>query len=133
MGAILRSAAAFGVEKVYLTGFTECPPRKEILKVSLGGEMLVAWEKAELRNAIEECRREGYQIAALETGEGAVAINSIKSPKIALILGNEVTGLGVEELAQTDIKIEIPMEAKRSLNVSVAAGVAMFYFSSLEK
>ena len=41
VGSIFRNAAAFGVEKLYLTGITATPPRREIAKVALGAEDLV--------------------------------------------------------------------------------------------
>ncbi len=127
VGAIFRSAAAFGVEKVFLVGITPVPPRKEIEKVALGADLLVPWEYAEtVLPVIERLKAEGYAVLALETGEGAVPIESVHGEKAVLILGNEVEGLSAETLAFADTKVEIPMGAKRSLNVSVATGVAIY-------
>ncbi len=127
VGAIFRSAAAFGVEKLFLVGITPVPPRKEIEKVALGADLLVPWEYAEtVLPVIERLKTEGYAVLALETGEGAVPIESVRSDKAVLILGNEVEGLSAETLTLADNKVEIPMGAKRSLNVSVATGVAIY-------
>ncbi|MBT3230276.1 TrmH family RNA methyltransferase [Candidatus Uhrbacteria bacterium] len=126
VGAIFRNCAAFGVEKLYLTGYTAVPPRKEIAKVALGAEQLVSWEQGDIDQIIDELRSDGYQILGLETGEGAKDINSINEDKIALVLGSEVEGIDQETIDKLDGIVEIPMNKKRSLNVSVASGVAMY-------
>ena len=126
VGAIFRNAAAFNVEILFLTGITEGPPRKEIAKVALGAQDLVEWERAEIARLIEKLRSDGYQIYGLETGQDAVDISSVKNEKIALILGSEVDGIDEKTLAMLDGKLVIPMGKKRSLNVSVASGIAMY-------
>ena len=126
VGAIFRNCAAFGVEKLYLTGYTAVPPRKEIAKVALGAEQLVSWEQGDIDQIIDELRSDGYQILGLETGEGAKDINSINEDKIALVLGSEVEGIDQETIDKLDGIVEIPMNKKRSLNVSEASGVAMY-------
>ncbi len=131
IGSILRNAAAFGVEKVYLTGFTAAPPRKEIAKVALGAEDLVPWEAGEIRAVIDKLRADGYRILGLETGDGAVDIANLRQAKIALVLGNEVDGIDAATRQLLDGIVEIPMAKKRSLNVSVASGVAMYVISRL--
>lgn len=131
VGAILRNAAAFGVEKVYLTGITGAPPRKEIAKVSLGAEDLVSWEAGEIAAVIDSVRAQGYAVWGLETGAGAVDLATMTLGKIALVLGNEVDGIDETTRALLDGIVEIPMAKKRSLNVSVASGVAMYVISRL--
>ena len=126
VGAILRSAAAFGVERVYFTGITGTPPRKEIAKVSLGAEDLVPWEAGEITAVIDACRAAGYSVWGLETGERAVELRSGLASKIALVLGSEVEGIDAETRGILDGLTVIPMAKKQSLNVSVAAGIAMY-------
>ena len=132
VGSIFRSADAFGVERLYLTGFTGTPPRKEIAKVSLGSEDRVVWEhRDEILPLIGELRKSGYAIFALETGPSALPIDEITGSKdrIALIVGNEVSGLEKTITDACDKTVEIPMPGcKKSLNVSVAAGIALFAF-----
>ena len=131
VGSILRNAAAFGVEKVYLTGITGTPPRKEIAKVSLGAENLVSWESGSIQHIIDQLKKDGYQIIALENTDHAVDIDQFTCTNpIALILGSEVEGIDPSILAQTNQAIIIPMAQKRSLNVSVASGIAMFALRS---
>lgn len=133
VGSILRNAATFGIERLYLTGITGTPPRAEIAKVSLGAEDLVPWEKAEITEVIAKCKADGYAIVGLETGEGSININNLQANKIALILGNEVNGLDTATRNQLDVMVEIPMAKKRSLNVSVASGVAMYALNLQKK
>lgn len=130
VGAIFRSADAFGVERLYLTGFTGTPPRSEIAKTALGAEDRVAWEKVvDVVEAIDGIKRDGYRVVALENGVGAGKIGPMDG-KIALLLGNEVEGIEPSVLSLCDETVEIPMPGrKRSLNVSVAAGIAMFALS----
>lgn len=129
VGAILRSADAFGVEKVYLTGITGHPPRKEIAKVSLGSEHRVAWESREhVLDLLVELKRAGRHLVALDNVERSTPIAEvIDRHSIVLILGNEVEGLETTVLDACDQVVAIEMPgAKQSLNVSVAAGIAMF-------
>ncbi len=127
VGAIFRSSAGFGVEKLYLVGITPVPPRKEIEKVALGADLLVPWEYVEtIAPIVERLKADGYAVLALETGDGAVPIETMKNEKAVLILGNEAEGLSAETLALANAKVEIPMGAKRSLNVSVATGIAIY-------
>lgn len=130
VGSIFRNAAAFGVEKLFCTGYTAVPPRKEIAKVSLGAEDMVSWEHGDIVDVVTRLRADGYRVIGLETGEGAVDIASVVQDRIALVLGNEVDGIDVTTRALLDGIVEIPMAKKRSLNVSVASGIAMYILHS---
>lgn len=133
VGSIFRNCAAFGVETLYLTGYTATPPRKEIAKVALGAQELVEWQQGQIDKVIDELKRKGYRVLGLETGEGAQPINTIESGNVALVLGNEVEGIDPETIAMLDGLVEIPMDKKRSLNVSVASGVAMYALQIAER
>lgn len=133
VGAIFRSADAFHVEKLYLTGFTGAPPRKEIAKTALGSEDRVLWEhRDDILPCLKELVERGYRIVALDNGRDGKPIQEIAdaSDKIACIVGNEVEGIESSVLDACDAIAEIPMPgAKKSLNVSVAAGIALYAFS----
>lgn len=131
VGSILRNAAAFGVEKVYLTGITGTPPRKEIAKVALGAEDLVPWETGNVHQLLGDLKQSGHRILALENVPEATDITTVQPQQNdVLLLGSEVNGIDHELLAKTDMAVIIPMAQKRSLNVSVASGVAMFVLRS---
>ena len=136
VGSIFRSADAFGVAKIYLTGYTGTPPRKEIAKVALGSQDRVPWEKRDdVLGLIKELKQGGTYVVALDNREGAIDITTViarseatkQSRPIALVLGNEVEGVPSEVLRACDALVEIPMPGqKKSLNVAVATGVALF-------
>jgi len=135
VGAILRTADAVGVDKVYLVGCTPRPTdqfgriQKDIAKSALGAETWVKWEyKEKLLPLIKNLKKEGYEIVALELDENSIDYRKYKPAlKVALMLGEEVKGIDKKTLKYCDKIIEIPMRGKKeSLNVSVAAGVALF-------
>jgi len=134
VGSLFRSADAFGVEKLYLVGITGVPPRKEIAKTALGSEHRVLWEQAEtIEPLLETLKQEGFMIAALETGDRSVSLSDVKidPTKTVLIVGNEVDGIQSTVLDQCDLVVNIPtIGMKKSLNVSVAAGIALFAIQS---
>jgi tRNA G18 (ribose-2'-O)-methylase SpoU len=130
VGAIFRTADGAGWGEVFLCGYTGCPPDRRIEKVSLGAENTIAWKHFETAGeAIAELRKEDFQIVALEISDKSTNIFSFPetNQNIALILGNEVEGVTPEVLALCDTHVEIPMRGhKESLNVSVAAGIALY-------
>ncbi|NQV90234.1 TrmH family RNA methyltransferase [Candidatus Uhrbacteria bacterium] len=129
VGSIFRSCDAFAVEKLFLTGYSGIPPRKEIAKVSLGSEHRVPWQFDEqVMNVLHDLLKQGYILVALENGPGSIMIDTFSSNQpIALILGNEVEGIEQDVLTLCGAQVEIPMPGKKqSLNVSVATGIALF-------
>jgi len=116
------------VEKMYLTGYTGVPPRREITKVAIGAEEYVAWEQ--FQNPLEILKKlkdDGWHLTALELTKDAVDISDFKPPqKVCLIVGHELTGVPEDILALCDDVTFIPMLGKKeSLNVAVAAGIAL--------
>ncbi len=130
VGSIFRSADVFGIKKIYLTGYTGQPPRKEIAKVALGSEHRVDWEyKENIFDLVDELKKSNISIFGLETGGESIESVNTTEP-IALIVGNEVEGIEKTVLDVCDQIIEIPMIGKKqSLNVSVATGIALFALS----
>lgn len=129
VGAIFRTADGAGWDTVMLTGYTGAPPDRRIEKVSLGAEDTVAWEHWEDPVACaEKLKSEGFEIWALEIpGDDVIGHDLPKPEKLVLILGNEVLGVSDELRALCDRCVEIPMHGtKQSLNVSVAAGIALY-------
>ena len=128
VGSFFRTADGMGVERIYLTGYTGIPPRKEISKTSLGADEWLPWEHREDPAALlQELRADGWSIAALEQLPGSISLMDYAVPaKVCLIVGNELTGVSGDLLELGDSVIEIPMLGKKeSLNVAVAAGIAL--------
>ncbi len=129
IGSIFRTSDGAGVSKVFLTGYSACPPRKEISKTALGADEFIPWEF--YKNPlilVKKLKKDKIQIIALERTESGDDIFSFK-PKYpcCLIVGNEIEGVPSELLELADKKLEIPMRGmKESLNVSVAFGIAVY-------
>ncbi len=133
VGAMFRTADGAGVEKIYLTGYTPCPPHPRLDKVSLGAEKWVPWEYAnQTGRLLKKLKFQGYKIVALEQTPKSVNIYQWQPEfPLALIVGNEKTGITKSLLKYCDTEIELNMKGKKkSLNVSVAAGITMYYISS---
>lgn len=130
VGSIFRTSDAAFIEKIYLTGYTPYPPRKEIEKVALGATLSVPWEyyKNPL-DAIEELRRKNIKIICVEITDKRKYYWETEDTDfpLCLILGNEITGVSKELIEVSDYSVEIPMLGmKQSLNVSVAYGVVIY-------
>jgi len=139
VGAILRTAEGAGVARVYFSGYTPTPAEKNkifislaqkmIAKTALGAQEIVAWEKVEsIEKLLEDLKKKKIKIIALEKVAGATDLKDFKARfPMALFLGNEVEGVPREILDNSDEIISIPMRGKKeSLNVSVAAGIAIY-------
>lgn len=130
VGSLFRCADCFAVEKLYLSGYTALPPRREIAKTALGAEEWISWEHVpEPLECIRTLKGEGWRIAALEIASGSVPLPSyVPYERTLLIVGHEVTGVPAEQLALADDTVHIPMHGrKESLNVAVATGIALEY------
>jgi len=145
VGALFRSAECFGVGKIILSGYTPYPtydgdPRiphiarkltAQIHKTALGTETMVPFVYTQTP-PLDALREEGYQIVALEQSEQSIPLTkySLRQP-VALIIGEEVNGIEPQLLAECDDVIEISQYGrKESLNVSVAAGIALYALRS---
>lgn len=133
VGAAFRNADAFGIRKIYLSGFTPAPPRPEITKTAIGAEEFVSWSKVkDVTEQLRDLKRQEYQIIGLEQTDRSIPLTDYQPPgrkKVCLVFGNEVTGLHEEILPAIDQFVEIPQYGhKHSLNVSVTVGVALYAF-----
>jgi len=155
VGSIFRTADAAGVKKIFLCGITPQPKnfqyrvlsskyqgneKDKIAKTALGAEKWVPWEyHSQTWRCLEQLRDDGLSLIALEQtknsknifrnsqGLTSVELRLNLNQKIALVVGNEVRGLSPKILKYCDEVVHIPMYGrKESLNVSVAAGIAIY-------
>ncbi len=131
VGSIFRTSDSFGVDTIYLSGYTGTPPDPRLAKVALGAEQFVPWEQAKsLVVLIKKLKAAGVRIVALENNVNyKTTLLSKYRPKfpMALIMGEETKGHTKKILDLVDDIVEIPMHGqKESLNVSVACGVALY-------
>ncbi len=129
VGAFFRAADGVGLERLCLCGITAHPPKKAISKTALGAEETVAWEHDwEAVHLAERLRRNGFQIAAIETRPDAVDLFEWR-PRfpVCVVFGHEVDGLSPDLLKMADAHVRIPMMGqKKSLNVATAGGVVLY-------
>ncbi|MFC1749439.1 RNA methyltransferase [Pseudomonadota bacterium] len=126
VGAIFRTSDAIMVEKIFLCGYTGCPPRKEIDKVALGATEVVPWEQSEsAAETVLKLKENGVTICALELTQEPVIFNEVQYPfPLAIVLGNEVEGIDDTVMTHTDMAVSIPMLGRaNSLNVATAYGI----------
>ena len=133
IGSIFRTADAFRVSGLYLCGITATPPNREINKSALGATESVKWRYfAETKTAIEHLKSEGHTIIAVEQAVGSIELENFTpehTNKIALVFGNEVSGVSDEVMESVDSCVEIPQfGTKHSFNVSVTAAIVLYQF-----
>ena len=130
VGSVFRTADSAGLAGVVLTGFTPTPDHRGVVKTALGAQDAVDWRAVEdVHEAIRSLRGQGYAIAALEVTPDAVAPSAVPAGAfpLALVLGNEVSGVPPDVLDAADLVVGLPQYGvKASLNVSVAFGVAAY-------
>lgn len=130
VGSVFRSCDAFAVTAVYLCGYTPCPPHRDIHKTALGATETVTWlHFAHTMEALAAAREQGYTVLAVEQAHNSVPLGELHQfgHKLALVFGNEVSGVCTEALQAVDGCIEIPQwGSKHSLNVSVSVGVVLW-------
>jgi tRNA G18 (ribose-2'-O)-methylase SpoU len=131
VGSAFRTSDAFSVSKIYLCGITGTPPNREINKTALGATESVAWEYIEETTSItSKLQAEGWIICSIEQVENSISLIDFipeKDKKYCLVFGNEVDGVELDVIKQSDKVIEIPQfGTKHSLNVSVSLGIVVW-------
>ncbi len=131
VGSFFRTCDAFRVSKLFLCGYTPCPPHREITRSALGAEQSVEWEHAESTSQLaERLKRDGYKVMAVEQAEGSLPLEAFTwdAPgPLAVVFGNEVNGVDEEVMKVADGCIEITQYGtKHSLNVAVSGGIIIW-------
>jgi 23S rRNA (guanosine2251-2'-O)-methyltransferase len=131
VGSVFRTADAFLLEAIYITGYTARPPHKEIAKTALGAQDTVKWHYFKSTNeAIVELKSQQYTLLAVEQTVGSQSLENYfdeSYDRVAFVFGNEVTGIEQSTISQCDGTIEIPQFGmKHSLNIAVAAGIVLW-------
>ncbi len=133
IGSIFRTSDAFRIEGLVLCGITATPPNREINKSALGATESVKWRYSDSAlAAVKELKDQGCRIIAVEQASGSIMLEDFSAEsedKIALVFGNEVTGVSDEVMKIVDACIEIPQfGTKHSFNVSVSAAIVLYHF-----
>lgn len=131
VGSVFRTSDAFLLQSIYITGYTAQPPHKEIKKTALGAEETVEWKYFKnAEEAIQDLKSQGYLVYAVEQVKNSWSLEQVdfkSDEKIAVIFGNEVSGVEQDTILLCDGCIEIPqLGMKHSLNIATAAGVVLW-------
>ncbi|MFZ1808018.1 MAG: RNA methyltransferase [Cyclobacteriaceae bacterium] len=131
VGSAFRTADAFRVDKIFLTGITGQPPHREIQKTALGATESVNWEYFKSAGEqVKNLKSEGYTIIIIEQTSESLALQDFAPTadrKYCLVFGNEVNGVSEEVIEHADLAIEIPQSGtKHSINVSVCIGIVVW-------
>lgn len=150
VGAFFRTCDALGIDEIFFSGYTPYPSftgdnrlphfadklTRQIHKTALGAESTVPFRIFDsLDHVMRELKKTDSVLVALEQYPGSISpkkcVEVLKSQytkkPVALFIGNEIHGVSDETLKKMDFVMEIPMHGlKESLNVSVAAGIALY-------
>ena len=131
VGSIFRLADAVAAEKVILCGATLTPPNSRIKKASINTTGWVNWEyKESAFVAINDLRStiQNLHVIAVEQDVRSRPFNNVEYQfPIAIVVGNETTGVSKEVLDMADMIVELPMwGVNKSLNVMVSLGIVLY-------
>lgn len=129
VGSIVRSAAAYGLDDLWVAGPTPSPRSPGAAKTALGTDRYLTWTHTETGlEAVEAARAAGYRVVALELTDDAVPLHSLAGAfDLCLVIGHEDHGVSKSALAACDAVAFLPQIGKvGSLNVATATSIAMY-------
>lgn len=132
VGAVIRSAAAFGVSGVLIPEHNQAPVTGAVVKVSAGMAFKIPLVVvANINNVIRDLKEKGFWIYGLE-GESKHSLNDEKFDTPTLfILGNESKGIRQKTKEICDVLLSIPTDEKcESLNAAASAAIALYAWSA---
>ncbi len=135
VGAIIRSAAALGMDAVILTPGCSDPLYRRAARVSMGTVFQIDWTFS-ADESLDEIKSLGFRTVAMALKDNSLSISDPKltnAEKLAVIMGTEGDGLSDETIADCDYTVKIPMfHGVDSLNVAAASAVAFYQLGNKE-
>lgn len=129
VGAIIRSAAALGMDAVLLTPGCSDPLYRRAARVSMGTVFQIDWTFLP-DDSLDEIKALGFKSVAMALKDNSISISDsrlTKEDKLAIIMGTEGDGLADETIDNCDYTVKIPMfHGVDSLNVAAASAVAFY-------
>ncbi len=128
IGSLFRLADAIGAERLFICGESEYPPSSRIHKAAVGTENWVSWKhNKSIIQLISKLKKQKIQIIAVEQNKKSVDYKNLNDKlqfPVAIVVGNETTGVSKEVLDLADIIVELPMYGiNHSFNVWGSAAV----------
>lgn len=129
VGAIIRSAAALGMDAVLLTPGCSDPLYRRAARVSMGTVFQIDWTFLN-DNSLDEIKARGFKTVAMALKDNSLSIDDPRltaENKLAVIMGTEGDGLSDSTIDGCDYTVKIPMyHGVDSLNVAAASAVAFY-------
>ena len=136
VGAIIRSAAALGMDAVLLTPGCSDPLYRRAARVSMGTVFQIDWAFLHSDN-LDEIKALGFKTVAMALKDDSLSLDDSrlnKEEKLAVIMGTEGDGLADSTIADCDYTVKIPMyHGVDSLNVAAASAVAFYQLGNKPK
>ncbi len=129
VGAIIRSAAALGMDAVLCTAGCSDPLYRRAVRVSMGTVFQIPWTIMD-ENGMQTLKKLGFCTVAMALRDDSVSLADpmlAQKERLAVVLGTEGDGLAQETITACDITVRIPMKhGVDSLNVAAASAVAFW-------
>ena len=129
VGAIIRSAAALGMDAVLLTPGCSDPLYRRAARVSMGTVFQIEWTFLN-DDSLDEIKSLGFKTVAMALKDNSISIDDQRltaENKLAVIMGTEGDGLSDQTIDGCDFTVKIPMyHGVDSLNVAAASAVAFY-------
>ncbi|WP_147919506.1 TrmH family RNA methyltransferase [Ruania zhangjianzhongii] len=131
VGAVVRSAAALGVDSVLVTPRCADPLYRRAIRVSMGTIFQVPWTRIDpWPGGVALLQEAGFVVAGMTLADGAITLDELAEqnhPRLALVFGAEGDGLSRRTSAVVDVHVRIPMAGGvDSLNVAASSAVAFY-------
>lgn len=131
VGAIIRSAAAFGAAGVLIPQHNQAQVTGAVVKTSAGMTFRVPLVSiGNVNQTLRQLKNKGFWVYGLDM-EGNELAKEIFDAPVVFVVGNEGEGIRAKTLELCDVKLSIPMHARtESLNAAVSAGIVLYQWST---
>ena len=133
VGAIIRSAAALGMDAVLCTSGCSDPLYRRAVRVSMGTVFQIPWTVMDA-DGMQTLKKLGFRTVAMALRDDSISLDApelAKEERLAVVLGTEGDGLAPETIHACDVTVRIPMtHGVDSLNVAAASAVAFWQLGS---
>ena len=129
VGTLFRTCDGAGVDELVLSGYTGTPPDRRIDKVALDAVEMVPWRHAPELEDLDAVLADRFVILLDQAAESVTLQELVIPPgrDVVLVACEELRGAQDDVLRHADVLLELPMRGgKTSLNVAMAAGIAMY-------
>lgn len=132
IGRILESCSQFGFDSVILSDDAADIYHPKCLEASCGSLYSLNIFRGNISSEITKLKKKGFKVYATGLKDNTLSLDEVKvSPKMAIILGNEGSGVKEETFKLSDEIIKIDMHNIDSLNVAMAGAIIMYNFANI--